>query len=189
VTTLTDYETPKGVPIELHRNRFLSVKFDGYHHYVDYNKYKSGVVVVARFPNGDYQMVRLQRSPVFGVSLELVRGGVETDELPSEAVLRELLEETGYLANATSLVHLGQVGGDTATINSLCDVFEATIDDSVPAAPFDEQEIQQPVRLSTQDLHNALVGGGIKDGYTLAALMLSMARSSNYVLTDCDQSR
>jgi hypothetical protein len=76
ITICLDYSTPKGEVIPLHRNKFLSVYYDGYHHFVRFNKYAEGVVAVARYRNGDFAMVELERSPRFGLSLELVRGGL-----------------------------------------------------------------------------------------------------------------
>lgn len=176
VATITDYSTPKGVPIELHRNRFLRVMFDGYHHYIEYLKYPSGVITVPRFSNCDFQMVKLQRSPLFGMSLEFPRGGVEHGESPSDAARREFLEETGFLTQPTQIVHLGQVGGDTATINSILDVFQIDIVDERPSASFDEGEITETVRVTEDELRAAIRNGLIKDGYTLAALMMVTAR-------------
>jgi 8-oxo-dGTP pyrophosphatase MutT (NUDIX family) len=178
MTLVTDYTTPQGVPIEIHRNRFLAVKFDGRHHFVEYNRYKSGVVIVPTYANGDFQMVKLHRAPVFGVSLEFPRGGVEPGERAEDAAKRELLEETGFLSATSSLRYLGQIGGDTATINSLCDVFSVQIDCDAPAAPFDDVEIDTPIRIPAENLARAIRAGYVRDGYTLGALTLVRVMSA-----------
>jgi ADP-ribose pyrophosphatase len=178
MTQMTEYTASRGMPIELHRNRFLSVKFDGRHHFVEYNRYKSGVVIVPTHENGDFQMVKLCRAPVFGLSLEFPRGGVEPGESPEDAAARELLEETGFLWAKSSLRHLGQIGGDTATINSVCDIFSVVVHSDTPAAPFDEVEIETPIRVPARDLVQAIRAGHVKDGYTLGALTLSRVWAS-----------
>ncbi|HIH2744885.1 TPA: NUDIX hydrolase [Burkholderia lata] len=174
---VSEYPDTTGGPVELHRNRFLSVKYDGRHHFVEYNRHRSGVVIVPRFLSGDYLMVRLARAPVIGLSLELPRGGVEPNEAPVAAAIRELLEETGYLVDLSAMRHLGQIGGDTATINSVCDVFAASISRDVPAAPFDEREITAPVRIAPDALTEVIRRGEIKDGFTLGAMTLALVNA------------
>jgi lipoyl(octanoyl) transferase len=59
------------------------------------------VAVVVRRPGPEYLV--LLRSPDRGGYWNLVAGGVEPGEEPSEAAARELAEETGLVAPVTSL--------------------------------------------------------------------------------------
>lgn len=173
ITICLDYSTPKGEVIPLHRNKFLSVYYDGYHHFVRFNKYAEGVVAVARYRNGDFAMVELERSPRFGLSLELVRGGVEPGESTADAAKRECLEETGHAANIVAC--LGPIGADTATIDAVNTAYLLEILNDIPDAPFDEQEVRRPVRVSPDELIQKIARGDIKCGITLAALLKALA--------------
>ena len=171
-----DYKVAEGdAPVELHRNRFLRVMFDGRHHYVEYNRYRSGVIIIPRWPDGDYEMVKIQRVPSMGISIEFPRGGVEPGETPQVAALRELVEETGLRADLRTLHHVGQVFGDTATIDSWCDVFVAQIDPDAPVQRVAAHEPTEPVRVTTAFVAHAIKTNLIRDGLTLSAVMLAHA--------------
>ncbi len=60
--------------------------------------HSGSVVVLPVFPNGDILLVRQYRHSVGAYLWELVAGRIEPGESPRAAALRELMEETGYVA-------------------------------------------------------------------------------------------
>jgi ADP-ribose diphosphatase len=66
--------------------------------------HSGSVVVIPQLPDGRVVLVRQYRYPVRQRLWELVAGGLERGETPTEAGRRELLEETGYLARTVKLL-------------------------------------------------------------------------------------
>lgn len=163
------------LPKILHENRIFRVSFNGYYHYLDF-KFPAGAIVIPRFNNGDLLLVRLRRAPNIGYSVEFPRGGVEQGETPEEGASRELCEETGYRVALPDLVHLGQVGPDTATINGFNQVYLAEIPEGAEPASYDTEEIDSLLRVSLAQLNAMVVRDEITCGQTLAALMKLMVR-------------
>ncbi|MGF6440695.1 NUDIX hydrolase [Paraburkholderia youngii] len=162
-------------PIELHRNRFTRSMYDGRYHYVEYLSHLSGVIVIPQWPNGDYELVRAQRVPSLGFSYEFPRGLTERDETPQEAALRELTEETGLRGERHTLRYLGRVFGDTAMINSWCDVFSVRVVAEMPARRVVAHEPGSPVRMGAEFFAQAIKTNLIRCGFTLSAAMLAHA--------------
>lgn len=174
--TLTAYSTEKGVPLCLHENKFFRMMFNGYFHYLDPVKYSKGVATVPVFPNGDLLMVRLRRAPAVGFSIEFPRGGVDPAETLESAAVREVAEETGYAVPEGAAVHLGRIGPDTATLNTLTDVFLVPIPEATKAGAFDAEEIEQPMRVSRAQFEQMLRAGEVVDGISLASWALALSR-------------
>ena len=65
------------------------------------------VAIVARTPDGRIPIVRQYRPALETFTWELPAGLVEHDEDPAESCRRELLEETGYPADAIQCAWLG----------------------------------------------------------------------------------
>lgn len=172
------YSTPKGEPLLLHKNRIFSVFFNGYYHYIEYHRYPRGVIMVPVFPNGDFLLVQLLRAPFFGMSWEFPRGGVDAHEALIRAALREMMEETGHHLSEQDLVHMGQVGGDTATLNGASDVFLCRIPEGVAVGAFDEEEISRVQRVPRATFLQRVVAGEIRDGLSMAAYMLCDAHGA-----------
>lgn len=170
-----DYTTQKGVPLKLHENKIFSVYFNGDYHYVEFNKAPSGAIVIPRFDNGDFLLVELRRTPVFGNSVEFPRGGVDRRETPEAGARRELVEETGYKVDIDAVTFLGVIGADTATLNGFNHVFLVDIPkDAVPGA-FDADEIIRQLRVSPSELRAMVRGNRISCGQSLAAYGLMLA--------------
>lgn len=171
-----DYSTEKGLPLKLHENKFFSVIYNGYYHYVEYNKVGGGAVVIPRFDNGDLLLVRLRRAPVFGFSLEFPRGGVNIGESLKAGALRELSEESGYSLDTDAAHFLGTIGPDTATLNSANHVFLVDIPAGAVQGAYDTEEIEKTLRVSMVGLKQLVKDNSIQDGQTLAALAMLMVR-------------
>jgi ADP-ribose pyrophosphatase len=170
-----EYTTQKGVPIKLHENKLLSVYFNGYYHYIEFNKTPSGAIVIPRFGNGDFLLVQQRRAPVFGESLEFPRGGVDIGEAPVDGARRELVEETGYRVDALAATFLGVLGPDTATLNGFNHVFLVEIPDGAVQGEFDSTEITKLLRVTPFELRNLVRDNKIFDGQSLAAYGMLLA--------------
>lgn len=160
----------------LHENAIFSVYRSARYHYIEFNRCKRGAVVVPQFANGDFLLVCLQRAPIFGISPEFPRGGVEPGEDAATGAVRELEEETGYVVDVANLIHLGRVGPDTAALNHTSEVYLAPIGDDLVPEAFDTEEIDRTWRVSAAELRTLLRDGKIIDGHTLAAYTLLMLR-------------
>jgi ADP-ribose pyrophosphatase len=77
---------------------------------------KDYVSVVAVTTGGRLLLVRQYRAAVEAETLELPCGHVEPGETPEEAARKELLEETGYVANQFEL--LGDFSPDTGRLSN-----------------------------------------------------------------------
>lgn len=159
-------------PLLLHENPVFSIYTNGSYRYVEYNRCVEGAVVVPRFSNGDFLLVQLQRCPVFGLSVEFPRGGIEPDELPIIAASRELSEETGYTLSRDSLHFLGLAGPCTSALNTKMHVFVADIPDEAIQSTYDTKEIAKTIRVSEEVFKRLVLNGKIECGQTLSAYTL-----------------
>jgi ADP-ribose pyrophosphatase len=72
---------------------------DGEPHDVEVVEHAEAVVVIVRPSPGEMLLVRQYRHPLARDNWEVVAGGLEPGESPEEAAVRELREETGYVAH------------------------------------------------------------------------------------------
>jgi ADP-ribose pyrophosphatase len=173
---LKEYDTVKGQPLKLHENKVFTVFFNGYYHYLEFNRALCGAIAIPRFANGDFLLVKQRRSPLFGESIEFPRGGVEKGETPAAGARRELVEETGYRVDTDCMMYLGRVGADTATINHEGHVFLVDIPEGAIPDTFDTNEISELLRVNLAQLKQLIKEGKIFDGQTLAAFAMIAAR-------------
>lgn len=82
----------KGIIVEVHQ------KHNGVHT-IEQVKHPGGVCVAALTPHGTLLFVKQHRFGIEKDLLEFPAGLIEPDEDPKITALRELQEETGYLAN------------------------------------------------------------------------------------------
>jgi len=74
------------------------------------------VAVVAVDEAGQFLLVRQLRPAVGGMTIEIPSGHVDGDESPAEAARRELLEETGYVAD--EFVGVANLSPDTGRLGN-----------------------------------------------------------------------
>lgn len=100
---------------------------------------------------------------------ELPAGAVEPAETPEHAALRELTEETGYVA--AEIVHVGTFTESPGISGSRCSSYVG-LDLVQREQSLDPAENWVPVALTLDEVDNLSLAGEIVDGSTLAALYL-----------------
>lgn len=127
-----------------------------------------GVVVVALKDETTILMVKQYRYPIKQVSLELPAGRLEKDENPDSAIIRELEEETGYIAKTWKSL------GYIYTTPGICDeklyLYLATDLEFNKQNP-DEGEIIEAFEYKLDDIFQLIKSGEINDAKTICALM------------------
>jgi ADP-ribose pyrophosphatase len=89
--------SPPGPELIVRGDHLQLVKRDGWE-YVEHLDGADSVAAFATTTTGEVVLIEQRRLPVDRVVLELPAGIVEPGEAPEDAVVRELLEETGFSA-------------------------------------------------------------------------------------------
>ena len=118
---------------------------------------------------GKVVLVRQWRYAADQATLELPAGKLDVaDEDPAECALRELAEETPYVADSVKLLH------SFYTAVGFCDekmyLYQAQGVRLGSELSNDEDEITETVLMSKEEVRNALANDEIKDGKTLIGL-------------------
>jgi len=128
------------------------------------------VVGVAQCSDGTFLLVQQFRLPVGQPTLELPAGHIERDEAPADAMRRELLEETGH--DALQVRQIGEFFTAPHASDELAHVFACETQECIGQVERhldpDEQDIAA-VRLTQQDLTDAINAGRISDAKSIAA--------------------
>ncbi|MCY0870006.1 MAG: NUDIX hydrolase [Firmicutes bacterium] len=126
------------------------------------------VGILAQTQTREVVLVRQYRHAAGKVLLEIPAGGLEADESPQSAALRELAEETGYIAGR--LEHLSTFFTAPGFSDEVLHLYRAY--DLTPArAHPDDDEVIEVVALGYEDIVAALQSGAIEDAKSLVALL------------------
>ena len=101
-------------------------------------EYSNWVNAVAVTEDNKIILVRQYRHAANIIALEIPGGVIDGDELPEDAMRRELLEETGYAFDKLELI--STVSPNTATANNLTFCYLATGGKKVQEQALDEHE-------------------------------------------------
>jgi len=135
----------------------------------------SAAIVIAITDDQEFLCFRQTKYAVEGTTLAPVGGMLETGESPLEGARRELLEEMGY--NASEWVNLGGYILDPNRGIATMHLFLALHARQVTDPHSDDLEDQQGLRLSRQEIENALQAGEFKVLAWTAAVALAL----NYI--------
>ena len=132
-------------------------------------EHPGAVGIVALKENGDIVMVKQYRKAVEQVLLELPAGKLEQDENPADCAARELTEETGYTAG--DLRYLVSFYTSPGFSNEIMHMFLATNLKEGKKDP-DDDEMVETVEISRDRAMDMILKGEIKDGKTIAGILL-----------------
>jgi ADP-ribose pyrophosphatase len=141
------------------------------YHYIT----SAGSSSVLAFTEDDQVVLTQQyRHPLRQVLYDLPAGGIHVGELPPEAALRELAEETGYIAHEIEL--LGRYNPLPGSIAHTCHVFVAH--KLRPGTNnLDENEVIEVVLKPWQEVVDMVLTGEAVDGSLVYAVLRYLART------------
>lgn len=138
----------------------------------EYVRHPGAVVVVAQLPDGCLVFERQFRYPLRRAFIELPAGKIDAGEAILDCAIRELREETGYLAE--SWTHLGVMHPCIGYSDERIEIFLARGLTYVGAA-LDAGEFLEVLSMSFVQARDAVVAGSITDGKTIAALFVAQS--------------
>lgn len=131
------------------------------------------VAIIPRLSDGRFVFIRQFRKAMERICFEVVAGNVDHDgEDEAETAIRELQEETGFLADSMQL--LGPIYPSVGYCTERIDVFFCNVTGCGETA-FDEDERIETVIASEEEIDAMIRDQRISDAKTLAAWMLYKA--------------
>ena len=127
--------------------------------------------ICALTESGELVMIEQFRQGSETIELEIPGGIVESDEEPGEAILRELLEETGYKPTSSSeFKKIGEVYPNPAFINNSCHFYAITNVKLSGETNFDVHENIRVRLLKMDEVEQGVREGNIRHALVVAAL-------------------
>lgn len=133
----------------------------------EYVKHPGAVAILPILPDGKIVFVRQYRYPVQKVLYELPAGKLDIGELPEACALRELREETGYVAS--KLEKLTSIFTVPAFCDEVIHIYKAS-DLLLKTKQLDEDEFVETVLLDKIEIRKMINDVLICDAKTLVGL-------------------
>lgn len=151
---------------DLRIDRAVSPRTGEAHDFYVFESYE-WVNIIPVTKEGDVVLIKQYRHGVRDVVLEIPGGIVEPGDTPLDAAIRELKEETGYIAK--EMVFLGVTHANPAFMNNSCHSYLAL--DSEPSGPqnLDEKEDIEVLLRPLDDIPRMIREGEITHSLILAA--------------------
>lgn len=141
----------------------------------DFIGHKGAAAMVAVREDGRLLMVRQWRNAIERYTLEIPAGGLNSIEEPTkEAAVRELKEETGYIAE--NVQFLMRIHTTVAFCNEGIDIYLATGLKRHEDQHLDEDEFVDVGAYSLEELVQMIYDGRIEDSKTICAIMTYKSR-------------
>ena len=138
-------------------------------------EYPDWVNVVAVTPQEEIVLVRQYRHGIGQTLLELPCGEVEKEDAsPLEAARRELLEETGYQAEA--FTSTGILAPNPATHNNSTHCFLATGCRRIASPTQDEAERTEVVLMPLPEFAESLLAGGLSQALHVGSSLFGLSK-------------
>jgi len=135
------------------------------------------VAIIPRLPDGRFVFIRQFRKPMDRICFEVVAGNVDHNgEHEADTAIRELQEETGYIAESMEL--LGPIYPSVGYCTERIDVFYCEVS-GMGETSFDDDERIETVIVSEAEMNAMIRNGEITDSKTLSAWMLYTARKTD----------
>lgn len=134
-------------------------------------RHRGAAVVLPLLADRKVVLVRQYRYPSDEVLLELPAGKLDPGEDPRECAARELEEETGWCAGEVR--ELGSFLTTPGFTDEVLHAFLATHLSEAPDSSPDPDEEIQIVTMTVDDLLEGCRSGAIRDGKTLATILLA----------------
>ncbi|MBN2163926.1 MAG: NUDIX hydrolase [Pontiellaceae bacterium] len=136
------------------------------------------VAIIPRLPDGRFAFIRQFRKPMERICFEVVAGNMDHDgEDEADTAIRELKEETGYIADSMEL--LGPIFPSVGYCTERIDVFYCEVTGRGDTS-FDDDERIETVTVSEEEMDTMIRDGKIADAKTLSAWMLYKAKKSGF---------
>ncbi len=156
-----------GVAMHLVRDRVELA--DGSESVREISLHVGAAAVIPIMPDGRVIMVRQYRYAHGRVMLEIPAGKLDSaDEKPLDAAMRELLEETGAVAE--KYTHLGSIAPSPALLSEVIHIYIAegiSVGESRP----DTGEFLQIEYYTLDELYSMVMSGEIDDAKTVVAIL------------------
>lgn len=136
----------------------------------DFIRHKGAAAMIAVREDGRLLMVRQWRNAIDRFTLEIPAGGLNSIDEPTEAAaVRELREETGYLAE--NVRFLLRIHTTVAFCSEGIDIYLATGLKRHESQHLDEDEFVDVGAYSLEELVQMIYDGKIEDAKTICAIM------------------
>lgn len=134
----------------------------------DYIDHKGAAAIVPVDKNGNIILVSQYRNSIRKQTLEIPAGGLNPNEDPKVCAIRELEEETGYVAKEAK--HLIDIVTAIAYCNEIIYVYYAEVDEQ-KEQQLDEDEFVEVKKYSLEEIEEMILNGTIVDTKTISSIL------------------